>query len=134
MSKYSELVMGISSLLFLLSEGCLGRLFDLNLRDFERVLGVFLNKGNKALQGAVTLVVDEFLGTGRLELQGGEASNPEWNGRRKVVLRGVELGTVMNVSKVIDVVHEKMAYMMSLSLMAAYFSPSCSQVGARRLQ
>lgn len=82
-------------LLFDLTKGLLGSgLVGLDrLGEVERVLGVLLDEGDEALQGAVTLVVNELLGAGGLELESGEAGNAEGDSRGEVVFRDFELGT-----------------------------------------
>ena len=60
--------------------------------DSDVVLGVLLDEGNEALEGAVTFVVNKIATTSGLELESGETGYPEGNGGGKVILRGLELG------------------------------------------
>lgn len=59
----------------------------------ERILGVLLDKGDKALQRTVTIIIQKFTRTGRFELESWETSNTEGNRRREIVLRSLHLGT-----------------------------------------
>lgn len=62
--------------------------------DLQRVLRALFNKGNKTLEGPVTLVVEEVTGTCRLEFDGGETRDAEGEGSWEIVLGGLHLGTV----------------------------------------
>ena len=125
-------------LLFGLSDGFLGSgLVGLDgFWEVEGVLGVFLEEGDEALKGAVALVVNEVLGASGLELERREALDTEGNSGREVVLGNFKLGTRGDCQLANGQKSGLMrsTYMTTLSLMAAYFSPSWSQIGARRLQ
>lgn len=61
--------------------------------ELQSVFGVLLDEGDKALQRAVTLVVDEFASTSWLELDGGEARYTEGKRGGKIILLGLDFGT-----------------------------------------
>jgi len=55
---------------------------------------VLLEEGFQALKRAVTLIIDEVARTGAFEFDRGEPLNTEGDTCRKVILSGLELGTI----------------------------------------
>lgn len=62
-------------------------------RGVERVLGILMDEGNKMLERAIAVVVNEVTGTSLLELDSRETGDAETSRRGNIVFGSLHLGT-----------------------------------------
>ena len=88
-------VIDVNGLLLLLDVNLLNSLvMRLGLRSgLQRILSVLLDESNKALEGAIAIIINERTATSLLELQGRETRNLEVDRRWEIVLSGLHLRT-----------------------------------------